>query len=69
MYFQKKDKGQALLDRVFRHLELLEGDYFGLQFVDTTNSDEVVCNQHVSLAVIDYHKNYCWKYCYEKLLN
>jgi FERM N-terminal domain len=58
MYLQKKEKGQALLDRVFRHLELQEGDYFGLQFVDTTNTDEVVCMQHDSLAVTGCCKNY-----------
>jgi tyrosine-protein phosphatase non-receptor type 4 len=29
---QKKSKGQELLDKVFVHLELVEKDYFGLQF-------------------------------------
>jgi len=30
---QKKDTGQTLLDKVFKHLELHEKDYFGLQFL------------------------------------
>lgn len=38
---QKRAKGQILLDLVFQHLELIEKDYFGLQYtengVSTTN--------------------------------
>ncbi|XP_050530528.1 tyrosine-protein phosphatase non-receptor type 4 [Daktulosphaira vitifoliae] len=30
----KRAKGQALLEAVFQHLELIEKDYFGLQFTD-----------------------------------
>lgn len=46
--FQKRAKGQALLDAVFQHLELIEKDYFGLQFTEngsdyTTNTDLLVC--------------------------
>lgn len=33
-FFQKRSKAQALLDKVFEHLELVEKDYFGLQFSD-----------------------------------
>ncbi|KAG8337906.1 Tyrosine-protein phosphatase non-receptor type 3 [Homalodisca vitripennis] len=29
---QKRAKGQVLLECVFQHLELIEKDYFGLQF-------------------------------------
>ena len=32
LFAQKKDTGQMLLDRVFKHLQLHEKDYFGLQF-------------------------------------
>ena len=32
---QKKAKGQELLDLVFKNLDLVEKDYFGLQFMDT----------------------------------
>ena len=31
---QKRQKAQHLLDKVFDHLELVEKDYFGLQFMD-----------------------------------
>uniref|UniRef100_A0A1I8HS95 protein-tyrosine-phosphatase n=1 Tax=Macrostomum lignano TaxID=282301 RepID=A0A1I8HS95_9PLAT len=34
----RKCKGQALLDSVFEYLELLERDYFGLEFQDEPNS-------------------------------
>lgn len=33
-YFQDKSAGQAVLDVVFRHLNLLETAYFGLRFLD-----------------------------------
>jgi hypothetical protein len=44
---QKKAKGQELLDKVFQHLELVEKDYFGLQFSDNgtppvSSSDSMV---------------------------
>ncbi len=34
-FHQKKAKGQELLDLVFKNLDLVEKDYFGLQFMDT----------------------------------
>jgi len=46
--FQKRAKGHALLELVYQHLELIEKDYFGLQFSDngvpptTENSDVMV---------------------------
>lgn len=33
-HLEKRAKGQELLDMVFQHLELVEKDYFGLQFSD-----------------------------------
>ena len=33
--FQKRAKAQKLLDKVFEHLELVEKDYFCLQYFDT----------------------------------
>ncbi|XP_014234408.1 tyrosine-protein phosphatase non-receptor type 4 isoform X1 [Trichogramma pretiosum] len=33
----KKAKGQALLDLVFQHLELVEKDYFGLQYAENSS--------------------------------
>jgi len=47
---QKRAKAQNLLDRVFDHLELIEKDYFGLQFLDlapdpdTIHRDKMVCS-------------------------
>jgi hypothetical protein len=32
--FQRKSKGQELLDKVCEHLNLLEKDYFGLTYED-----------------------------------
>ena len=37
---QKRAKAQSLLDKVFEHLELIEKDYFGLQFVDSGPSPD-----------------------------
>ncbi|XP_045108840.1 tyrosine-protein phosphatase non-receptor type 4-like isoform X5 [Portunus trituberculatus] len=37
---EKQAKGQALLDLVFNHLELIERDFFGLQYIEgCSNSD------------------------------
>ncbi|KAL8615564.1 hypothetical protein ACOMHN_016141 [Nucella lapillus] len=36
----KRQKAQHLLDKVFEQLELVEKDYFGLQFVDMDPADE-----------------------------
>lgn len=43
-FVQKKETGQALLDKVFKYLELHERDYFGLQFASVVPniSDAVV---------------------------
>ena len=42
--FQKRSKAQTLLDKVFDHLELIEKDYFGLQFADVAPApDAMVC--------------------------
>ena len=38
--FQKRAKSQNLLDKVFDHLELIEKDYFGLQFLDLSPDPE-----------------------------
>ncbi|GIY99481.1 hypothetical protein CEXT_626062 [Caerostris extrusa] len=38
----KRSKGQHLLDMVFQHLELIEKDYFGLQFSDNDHSSDTM---------------------------
>ena len=42
LYLQKKALGQELYEQVFYHLDLVEKDYFGLQFTDVT---------HVSVSI------------------
>lgn len=32
---QSKSKGQDLFDQIMYHIDLVETDYFGLQFMDT----------------------------------
>ncbi|RUS91858.1 hypothetical protein EGW08_000429 [Elysia chlorotica] len=38
----KRGKSQQLLDKVFEHLELVEKDYFGLQYLDLAPSDDTL---------------------------
>ena len=40
--FQRNAKGQSLLDRVFEYLELIEKDFFGLQFLDNSPETNVM---------------------------
>lgn len=37
-HVNKRAKGTALLDQVYQHLELVEKDYFGLQFSENGNT-------------------------------
>ncbi|XP_042217497.1 tyrosine-protein phosphatase non-receptor type 4-like isoform X3 [Homarus americanus] len=37
---EKRAKGQALLDLVFNHLELIERDFFGLQYIEPSTSSD-----------------------------
>ena len=39
-FLQKHSRGDVLLDEVFKHLDILERDYFGVGYVD---SDVMVC--------------------------
>ena len=55
LFMQKRDTGQVLLDKVFRHLELHEKDYFGLQFASVvvpSVSDSVVSGALVLYLVV-----------------
>jgi hypothetical protein len=47
--FQHKALGQALFDEVCRHLNLLESDYFGLEFLDCYNNHVRRSNQDFNL--------------------
>ena len=42
IFLQKSAKGSVLLDKVFEHLELVERDYFGLQFDELLPPPEVI---------------------------
>uniref|UniRef100_A0A8C2BDV1 protein-tyrosine-phosphatase n=1 Tax=Cyprinus carpio TaxID=7962 RepID=A0A8C2BDV1_CYPCA len=44
----KQDQGRILLDIVYKHLELTEQDYFGLQLADDSSDSQVVA--HLSLC-------------------
>ena len=46
--FQKRDEGSVLLEKCFFHLDIIEKDYFGLQYTDHNNVS-VSC-QHFILA-------------------
>lgn len=41
--FQKRAKGSALINQVFKHVELSEKDYFGLQFMQQPGDVIVSC--------------------------
>ncbi|VDI68836.1 tyrosine-protein phosphatase non-receptor type 4 [Mytilus galloprovincialis] len=46
----KRAKAQHLLDKVFGHLELVEKDYFGLQFIDIAPPTEGAPHGHVQVT-------------------
>jgi len=49
---QRQSKGQALLDKVFEYLELIEKDYFGLQFVEHTPTERLVVRFYAVCCII-----------------
>jgi hypothetical protein len=57
--FQKRAKGHVLLELVYQHLELIEKDYFGLQFSDNglpltaANSDAMVSHCFIKCPQIN----------------
>lgn len=48
---QKKAKGSHLLEQVFQHLELVEKDYFGLQFTEN-GSPPSATNTEITVSKI-----------------
>jgi len=58
--FQRKAKGQDLLDKVCGHIDLLEKDYFGLNYVDRqgyivwVESDKRISKQMKSKILSNY---------------
>lgn len=51
---QKRAKGQVLLDLVFQHLELIEKDYFGLQYSENGVSTTIPTSD----AMVTYFKSH-----------
>lgn len=52
-FAKKRAKGQALLDLVFQHLELVEKDYFGLQFPEPIAASDGVVSTFYHSAKTD----------------
>uniref|UniRef100_A0A8C3T968 FERM domain-containing protein n=1 Tax=Chelydra serpentina TaxID=8475 RepID=A0A8C3T968_CHESE len=48
----KNDQGQVLLDIVFRHLDLTERDYFGLQLADDSTDNPVAGSKQANQETI-----------------
>ena len=46
-FFQKKTKGEEVLEKVFIHLNVLEKDYFGLRYID--RDSQSVCSFFVGM--------------------
>lgn len=47
---QKRAKGQVLLDLVFQHLELIEKDYFGLQYAENGVNNATIPTSNVMVT-------------------
>lgn len=56
---QKRAKGQVLLDLVFQHLELIEKDYFGLQYAENGVNATIPTSDVMVTSFKDYICN--WK--------
>ena len=53
---QKRQKAQHLLDKVYDQLELVEKDYFGLQFMDTAPAEDGLV---IALPVSSFYALVC----------
>lgn len=50
---QKRARAQVLLDKVFSHLELVEKDYFGLQYADIVPApDAMVSMTYFAIVLV-----------------
>jgi FERM/RhoGEF/pleckstrin domain protein 2 len=58
--FQHKAMGQALFDEVCRHLNLLESDYFGLEFIDSYGNRVSMKEQYFYLYLNASSSCQCW---------
>jgi FERM N-terminal domain len=59
--FQRQALGRDLLQKVYNHLDLLEAEYFGLQFTDEYNINVSIFSLNIinfcRLANIFHHHN------------
>lgn len=64
-FLQREHKGQFLLDYVFKSLNLLEKDYFGLRYVDEGNVQTRVrvCPSSGDYLCYIPDSNFCYCYC------
>lgn len=51
---EKKAKGSVLLEQVYQHLELVEKDYFGLQFTEN-GSPPNATNSEITVMEMRHH--------------
>lgn len=58
-HVEKKAKGTVLLDQVYQHLELVEKDYFGLQYSENGCTPT---NNKPECMVIDFIKCFSFKF-------
>lgn len=49
---QSKSRGQDLFDQIMYHIDLVETDYFGLQFMDTEQVS--VSNKLLRISPVDW---------------
>ena len=57
---QKRGKAQHLLDKVFDHLELVEKDYFGLQFADVAPAPDAMVSMSRRTPCMEGVCRPCW---------
>lgn len=54
IFFQSKSKGQDLFDQIMYHIDLVETDYFGLQFMDTEQVSVSDKQQALTSVAVDH---------------
>ena len=59
---QKKSHGNVLLEQVFYHLDILEKDYFGLQYTDHYNVNVSSLYVHIHVRVHALYSDILYKF-------
>ena len=63
VFLQKKALGSALYEKIFYHLDLIETDYFGLQFTDSANVNVSIVNCVRMYVYVCVHRYICVFVC------